>query len=296
MVLLHYKKSENDQFIAETKTTVNISEAKQLIIRVNNLRLKLDQLFQAVEGLMSHGPLKPEALRGLNTPETILPAIEMLPKEQKKWVEVAVTADREIKEDKNAQRCGVAPTQEIADKCMNSIAEYRRLLSPELAKRRKVLKPEQLEEAIEMLRAAVMIVYPAYHTLPPWEPCVRILEEKIEYEKEWVPLGYKVPDTTSMWWAKKELIETKTLAEYVGKNEKSKVIVKLAGKGKGAPMAEAPIDAETQKKMMAFYHKKQEEMKRLENQTGDEYMYSSWANSNSLKNELHRGSNGIRFK
>ena len=296
MVLLHYKKSENDQFIAETTTSSLVSSALAQIVEINNLRLRLDQLFQSVEGLMSHGPLKPESLRGLNSPETILPAIEMLPSDQKKWVEVSLTSDRELREDKHGQRCGVAPKREIGDKCMTSISVYRELLSPKYTEKRKVLRAEQLREAIEMLRAAVMIVYPGYHSLPPWEPCVRILEDEVEYESEWVSLGYKKASLSSMWWAKKELLGSRSLSEYVGKNEKCKVIVKLTVKGKGAPMAEAPIDAETQKRMMAFYHKKQEEMKKLDNQTGDEYMHSSWANSSSLKNDLQSGGRGIRFK
>jgi hypothetical protein len=38
-------------------------------------------------------------------------------------------------------------------------------------------------------------------------------------------------------------------------------VLKLQKKGAGAPSREAPVDAETQKAMMAWYYKKQEEQK-----------------------------------
>lgn len=66
-----------------------------------------------------------------------------------------------------------------------------------------------------------------------------------------------------MWWAGKELNREKPLNSYTGKNEKTKIIVKLTRTGSGAPSREAPIDEETKTKMMAMYHKKQEELKKI---------------------------------
>jgi cilia- and flagella-associated protein 298 len=43
------------------------------------------------------------------------------------------------------------------------------------------------------------------------------------------------------------------------------------------------VDAETQKAMMAWYHKKQEEQKALEENLDDTYMQASWASRQSLK-------------
>lgn len=40
--------------------------------------------------------------------------------------------------------------------------------------------------------------------------------------------------------------------------------------------------------MMAFYHAKQEEMKKLETEdTGDQYMNSVWADNKAMKGQLH---------
>lgn len=64
-----------------------------------------------------------------------------------------------------------------------------------------------------------------------------------------------------MWIASKEYERNKFLCDYVGKNEKSKFTVKFSKKGCGAPLREPVVDKETQQKMMAFYFKKQEEIK-----------------------------------
>lgn len=38
-----------------------------------------------------------------------------------------------------------------------------------------------------------------------------------------------------MWWAGKELLPDKLLNNYTGKNEKTKIVVKLTKSGSGAP-------------------------------------------------------------
>ena len=73
---------------------------------------------------------------------------------------------------------------------------------------------------------------------------------------------------------KKSMKRHKYICDYVGKNEKTKVTCKFSSKGSGAPVREPMVDAETQKKMMSIYFKKQEEMKKLENDSEDAYMNS----------------------
>jgi len=82
MVVIHFKKSELNQFRWETSGKISIDElierlcySRQEVTIVNNLRQKLEKLAGGIEGLADHGPLKPEALRGLTMPETIEPAM-----------------------------------------------------------------------------------------------------------------------------------------------------------------------------------------------------------------------------
>ena len=78
--------------------------------------------------------------------------------------------------------------------------------------------------------------------------------------------------------------DEKLLSDYVGKNDKTKVIAKLQKKGASAPMREPVVSEDEQKAMVAFYHKKQQEMEKLSLEDEDNYLHSQWANPKALKN------------
>lgn len=96
-------------------------------------------------------------------------------------------------------------------------------------------------------------------------------------------------DKTVLWCVNKELQtgQGKKFSDYFGTNEKSKMVIKVTTKGGGAPQREPLIDDDTHKRMLAFYHKKNEEAKKMDElDEGDQYMNSAWANPNNLKNHL----------
>ena len=68
-------------------------------------------------------------------------------------------------------------------------------------------------------------------------------------------------DTAQLWWAGKQLERGKFLKDYVGRNEKTKIVAKLQKKGQGAPGREPVFSEQEQRNMMAWAHKRQEEMK-----------------------------------
>ena len=65
MVLIHYKKSDTNQFLYKTNAPTPITELIDDLVKVHNLRLVLDRLAISIEDLALYGPMKPEALRGL---------------------------------------------------------------------------------------------------------------------------------------------------------------------------------------------------------------------------------------
>jgi hypothetical protein len=105
-------------------------------------------------------------------------------------------------------------------------------------------------------------------------------------------------ETATLWWAGKQMFRDKQMWEYVGKNEKTKVVVKLAKKGSGPPTREPTVDPQAQKEMMAFFYKKQEELKRLEAIGEDASSLSAaWADPHALKKSLMGAQGGmIGFK
>merc|ERR1712224_1171761 len=88
---------------------------------------------------------------------------------------------------------------------------------------------------------------------------------------------------TALWWAGKELQGEKMLHEYLGKNEKTKVVANMQPKGSGAPARESRVDKETHSAMLQYYYKKQEEEKKMRENDDDSYLESSWADPKSLK-------------
>lgn len=127
-----------------------------------------------------------------------------------------------------------------------------------------------------------MMTYPAYHGLGEWEPVRVLLEEKELFIEEHGTDDLD-PKNASMWFAGKELVAGKKLSDFAGKNDKTKIVLKIQKKGSGPPVREPLIDQKTHVAMLSYYHKKQEEVKKLEEDGEDDYMNSAWANPKSLK-------------
>lgn len=138
--------------------------------------------------------------------------------------------------------------------------------------------------------------YPGFHGLGEWEPIWVILENKEEFDEKMNISDDLSVENTVLWIVNKELVSGKTLSDYFGKNEKTKLVVKVTKRGGGAPQREPLIDEQSHKKMLAYYHKKTEEAKAMDEQDdGDQYLNSSWANNKNLKGQLH-GQGNIKWK
>ncbi len=93
---------------------------------------------------------------------------------------------------------------------------------------------EAIKTAIEHISGALTIVYP--EGLPVWDSSRLEIEDNEELEGTAVrnqdsnckaSKDYYKVNETALWWAGKELLKEKTLGDYVGKNDKTKVVVKI---------------------------------------------------------------------
>lgn len=250
-----------------------------------------------IEELYKHGPLKPEEERGL-TEETLNLDKDIDEKFKPKKTPMPERVGDTFVEDKNHHRTGWTFNSEFVNKRLGEIAEVKKILSMENVDKKIPVKISDLLDSIDMLRAIVYMHYPKYHGLPQWEPCVCYLESKEDILNiEDTSNDFVNFKTSTLWCAGREYVRDKFLCDYIGKNEKTKIICKFSKKGSGAPLREAPVDSETQKKMLQLYHKKQEEMKKLETNTEDDYLNSQWANPNNMKNSLYtKGDISWKFK
>lgn len=69
------------------------------------------------------------------------------------------------------------------------------------------------------------------------------------------------PARTTIWFSGKEMMRGKKLSDYLGKNEKTKIVVKLQKAGQGAPQREPVVSEQEQKAMMMHAYRRQEELK-----------------------------------
>jgi cilia- and flagella-associated protein 298 len=131
--------------------------------------------------------------------------------------------------------------------------------------------------------------------LPEWDTVRMTLEGNEGLEGTGVGQQLLDEETAELWVASRcfDRSPGQTVADRLGKNEKTKVIGKLQRPGAGAPGREPGVSEDEKKAMMAFYFKKQEEMKKMAESSEDDYLHSSWADPKQLQNSM-RGVGAIK--
>eukprot|EP00916_Digyalum_oweni_P006215 GHVL01010738.1.p1 GENE.GHVL01010738.1~~GHVL01010738.1.p1 ORF type:complete len:288 (+),score=46.85 GHVL01010738.1:60-923(+) len=275
MVLLHVKGlSDSNQFLYETSLTTKVSDLLDELTEIHNMRLKTLRLSDACKGLAAYGPLRPEEMRGLSSGVAALSNLDVN------------SYGVPTNPDPNAYRYGVPPPPEIAEVLKRCADESAESVSHKLVETKQVLTTESVEDSYNKMRGAVMIAYPAYHKLPTWDPAYLILEGKENLDGTTDSKDVMDPTSACLWWAGKQFRNDKYLSDYVGKNEKTKIICRLVPQSCGAPVREPRIDTDTHKAMLAFCHKKNQDEKELVHDNDDSYLDAVWANPRGLKEAL----------
>ena len=296
MVVLHMKRSDLNQFLIQTTTAITIDDLTALLVNINNLRLKVDRAAVALEDLAAKGPLKSEGLRGLsedtydeylkNEDITVRDGLKVMPPN---------VGERQVKDDTH-YRTGWVIGEDLTQKMLDHAMEMKKIIHKSSVDAKRYLTPEMLTEQLDIVRGLMMMAYPGFHGLGEWEPIWLILENKEEMDEKMNLTEDLAVDNTILWIVNKEMQSGKTFSGYFGSNEKSKMVVKVTKRGGGAPQREPMIDEETHKRMLSFYHKKNEEHKKMEElDDGDQYLGSAWADSGMLKRQM-QGTGDIRMK
>lgn len=128
---------------------------------------------------------------------------------------------------------------------------------------------ELVAEQVAKLKGAAMIVYPM--GLPPYDEVQRILDGTEQLDGRHASLLPIEPEEAQLWFAGKvcrpptfiggarlphsplrcvqEIVRGKKLADVIGANEKTKLVVKLQKRGGGAPVREPVVDEQLQKEV-----------------------------------------------
>lgn len=174
---------------------------------------------------------------------------------------------------------------------------------------KRTCRMEDISELFNTLKGAVMILFPQHCSgTDALRRLATILEDDKSGEKE-RGMAHRILSilddnaTTEdmvaapavMWWSGKPMQRDADFVKFIGKNEKTKIVVKLTREGAGAPPRESGLDGKTQQAMMSYWFKKQEEAKKLVEDEDISYGNSRWADPQGLKSEL-TGTNQIKYK
>ncbi|XP_078617822.1 cilia- and flagella-associated protein 298-like [Branchiostoma floridae x Branchiostoma japonicum] len=283
MVVLHVKKGEESQFLYETTVAAALDDVIREVTAIYNGRLKVERICAEMEELADHGVTLPGNMQGLTDEQ-----IEEL-KLKDEWGEKCVPSGGAVfNQDEIGRRNGQAPNDKMKEVLKKTVSEAKALISRKQVQANVQVTRQLVKDALDQLRGATMIVYPM--GLPPHDPIRMELDDKEELEGTQASLQVIPEEQASLWFSGKEMHRGKNLRDYVGKNEKTKIVAKIQKRGQGPPGREPVFSEEDKKQMMLHAYRKQEEMKKLAEDNEDAYMNSDWADTGKLKQDLH----GIR--
>jgi len=194
--------------------------------------------------------------------------------------------------DPVGRRNGRQPLPNMQEILRKSINEAVAMVDKKLVDENKILCQKNVKEALVLLRGAVTIVYPMQ--LPPHDSIRNEFQNTEDLTGTQASLEVIEPAKAQLWFAGKQMLSDRKLSEFVGKNEKCKVIVKLQKSGEGAPGREPVFSEAERKQMMMHAYRRQEELKRLEQDDDDRFLDSSWSSGGNLKNQM-QGISDIKF-
>lgn len=288
MVKLHIKKGDDSQFLYETTVTANVEDELKTILNIYNGRLKVERLCSEIQYLSKAGITLPPNMQGLTEEQiTDLKLVD-------EWSNKCVPSGGFVEErDELGRRNGRVPNGKMADLLVKTAHDAKEKVHKNLVQRDISLSESIIQETIDLLKGAVTIVYPM--GLPPYDNIQMEFDNEEDLEGTQASKDVIPPNMGSIWFSGKEMLAGKKLSDFLGKNEKSKVIAKIQKKGGGAPGREPVVSESEQKQMMAYYYKKQEDMKKLALEEDDSYLNSDWADNGNLKRQFH-GMNDIKWK
>merc|ERR1712039_440702 len=291
MVFLKIKTGQEHIFNYEVPVDTTVEEATTKIIQIHNHRLKLIRICDEMTQLAKHGvQIRPEMM-GLTEDQIV--ELKLIDEYADKCVPSTGFGD-ECKDDVG-RRCGRPPRVDMKNIIARCIAEATQAV---IKNNSKKMSYDLVDEHISNLRGAVMIVYPM--GLPPYDH----INLEFNNEEEDALAGTQnskaiINDGGSLWFAGNQMVtdQGKLLSHYVGKNDRSRVVVKVQKRlSQQAPAREPQMTEEEHKKLMSKMYRRQEEMKKLAEEAEfdqDSYLDSQWADSGALKRQF-QGLNNLK--
>ncbi|KAL0229962.1 hypothetical protein PCE1_003526 [Barthelona sp. PCE] len=288
MVLIEVKRENNPLFIVETTLDTSLSEVSTHCGHLYNIKIRFELMAYVLKQLAEHGVMRPVSEQGID--EVRLDSVQI----------AALKNDTrfDYNPDPLGQRDGRAPLGQVKENLFQAAARCESVFATAKVENREVLNVDEIEECLDFTRGSVTIAYPM--GLPEHEPLAGLLEDPGHWTPESMETQPINVDTCVLWFAGKQLSRASTLKQCTKtRHENTKIIAKITHADQGPPGREQAVSDETQKRLMAMYYKKEQEMKKMEldqSLSGN----APWADSNSFKRSLYGNSSGpgnsLRFR
>ncbi|XP_011707852.1 PREDICTED: UPF0769 protein C21orf59 homolog isoform X1 [Wasmannia auropunctata] len=254
MVRLHVKKGDDSQFLYDTHVEANVDDVLSDIVVIYNGRLKISRICYEIEELAKHGAMLPPDIMGLTDEQ-----IEEL-KLKDEWADKCVPMGGwTFNKDKIGCRNGRQPNEKMQEVLKKTVEDARAMTSKKLVQQDKLVTQKTVQEALDLLRGAVTIVYPM--GLPPHDVIRKEFENTEDLTGTQASLEVIDGQLAQLWFSGKELLPGKKMKDFVGNNEKTKVIVKLQKRGSGKPAREPLMSEDERKQLMLHAYRRQEQLK-----------------------------------
>ncbi|XP_018047700.1 PREDICTED: UPF0769 protein C21orf59 homolog isoform X3 [Atta colombica] len=255
MVRLHVKKGDDSQFLYDTDLEANVDNVICDIVVIYNGRLKISRICYEIEELAKHGVMLPPDIMGLTDDQ-----VEEL-KLKDEWADKCVPMGGwTFNKDKIGRRNGRQPNEKMQEVLKKTIEDARTMTSKKLVQQEKLVTQKTVQEALDLLRGAVMIVYPM--GLPLHDVIRKEFENTEDLTGTQASLEVIDMQLAQLWFSGKELLPGKKMKDFVGNNEKTKVIVKLQKRGSGKPAREPLMSEDERKQLMLHAYRRQEQLKK----------------------------------
>lgn len=139
--------------------------------KIYNGRLKIERIATEMDQLAEHGTILPENMQGLN--ESQVSDLKLVDPFTSKCIP---SGGFEIKKDIYGRRNGQAPMENMAKILKETAQKAKDLVSKKRIDEKFNMTYETVDEALQIMKGAVMIVYPM--DLPPYDPVRAELENK----------------------------------------------------------------------------------------------------------------------
>jgi len=182
------------------------------------MRLKIDRACQSMEDLAAKGPMKPEALRGLDNLEeyvkhedlTVINGLKEMPPK---------TGCREVKDETN-YRTGWLVSEELCNQILEEVMRAKQLIHKTQIDKKIALTMSDMKGCLDNFKGLTMMAYPGYHGLGEWEPIKVVLENREEWDEKMNLSEDLSIENCAIWIVSKECNPSKYFYEMFSKNEK----------------------------------------------------------------------------